>query len=200
MEVGASLEARRPKQFAVGAALERVQGSDRLMLEQFRRQGRAAEALEQNQQIRGQYEQRAESDSRFLRDPTVLSQPIERQPVRAAAPSEGNPFADEAPKPQPSAEKLNDPFATDDGGAAASQERGGSTKNGKTPPSKLMGVLGRVLQRTVPLPSIDGLRNQLPQTSAAPSDGTPANNAEPGTKQNTTPSQPNNSEDPFGGP
>lgn len=41
MLVGAALEAQRAKRFAVGAALERVQGHDRLLLEQFRRQARA---------------------------------------------------------------------------------------------------------------------------------------------------------------
>lgn len=37
MQVGAALEAQQPNRFAIGKALERVQGSDRLMLERFRR-------------------------------------------------------------------------------------------------------------------------------------------------------------------
>ena len=40
MHVGAALEAQRPNRFAVGAALMRVQGRDRLLLEQYRRQAR----------------------------------------------------------------------------------------------------------------------------------------------------------------
>ncbi len=40
MLVGAALEAQRPNRFAVGTALMRVQGRDRLLLEQFRRQAR----------------------------------------------------------------------------------------------------------------------------------------------------------------
>jgi hypothetical protein len=191
MEVGATLEARRPKQFAVGTALERVQGSDRLMLEQYRRQGRAAAALQRDQQLRGRYDQPVESDSRLLRDPIASSRPLQRQPSPPTTSSDSNPFADEAPKPQPPVATQSDPFATDDGGAA---------KDGKVPPGKLMGVLGRVLQRTVPLPSIEGLRNELPHSSPAPVGSSPANNAQPGTKQNTKPGQTNNSEDPFGGP
>jgi hypothetical protein len=40
MQGGAALEAQRPGRFAVGAALERVQGRDRLLIEQYRRQAR----------------------------------------------------------------------------------------------------------------------------------------------------------------
>lgn len=40
MMVGAQLEAQASQRFAVGAALERVQGSNRLMLEEFRREAR----------------------------------------------------------------------------------------------------------------------------------------------------------------
>lgn len=41
MLVGAMVEAQHPQRYAVGTALERVQGCDRLMLEQFRREARA---------------------------------------------------------------------------------------------------------------------------------------------------------------
>jgi hypothetical protein len=40
MMVGAALEAQRPQRYAVGSALMCVQGPDRLLLEQFRRQAR----------------------------------------------------------------------------------------------------------------------------------------------------------------
>ncbi len=40
MLVGANLEAQFPQRQAIGAALERIQGSDRLMLEEFRRSAR----------------------------------------------------------------------------------------------------------------------------------------------------------------
>lgn len=44
MQHGAALEAQQPNRFAIGAALERVQGPDRLLLEQFRNAGRLAAA------------------------------------------------------------------------------------------------------------------------------------------------------------
>jgi hypothetical protein len=44
MMVGANIEAQSPQRFAVGRALERVQGSHRLMLEQYRRQARSEAA------------------------------------------------------------------------------------------------------------------------------------------------------------
>ncbi len=44
MMVGANIEVQRPQRFAVGRALERVQGSNRLMLEQYRRQARSQAA------------------------------------------------------------------------------------------------------------------------------------------------------------
>jgi hypothetical protein len=45
MMTGAALEAQRPNRWGIGAALERVQGYDRLLLEQFRRQARLEAAL-----------------------------------------------------------------------------------------------------------------------------------------------------------
>jgi hypothetical protein len=44
MANGAALEARQPGRYAVGAALARVQGGDRLLLEQFRQQARTKAA------------------------------------------------------------------------------------------------------------------------------------------------------------
>lgn len=44
MTSGAALEARQPGRYAVGAALARVQGADRLLLERFRQQARTQAA------------------------------------------------------------------------------------------------------------------------------------------------------------
>jgi len=79
-------------QFAVGAALERAQGSDRLLLEQYRRKGRDAAAIEHDEQLRGRYTSPVESDSRLLRDPTTLSRSGNRQPIPAKGSSDDNPF------------------------------------------------------------------------------------------------------------
>ncbi len=70
LRVGAALEAAQPNRYAVGTALQRVQGSHRLMLEQFRRQAStwAAEAATQ----RG-----AERDQQITdRDPGALRQQV----------------------------------------------------------------------------------------------------------------------------
>jgi hypothetical protein len=40
MMVGAAIEAKQPRRFAIGSALERVQGPDRLLLEKYRREAR----------------------------------------------------------------------------------------------------------------------------------------------------------------
>jgi hypothetical protein len=44
MQVGATLEAQRPQHYAIGTALERVQGPHRLLLEQYRREARSQAA------------------------------------------------------------------------------------------------------------------------------------------------------------
>ena len=203
MEVGAMLEARHPKQFAIGSALERVQGGDRLLLEEYRRKGREAAAIDRGNPIRSQRELQHPQfdDSRVLREPTATSRPTPRQSAPTTTPADNNPFADEStkpqpqPKPQPPVDRSSDPFSTDDGKAAAKP----TGNNGKAPPSKLMGVLGRVLEKSVPLPSVEGLRNQLP--TAAPTSGgnRGANDSAPPTMQKTKPPQTNNTEDPFGG-
>jgi hypothetical protein len=70
MRTGAALEAREPNRFAVGIALERVQGGDRLLLERFRREGRVAEANLSIARERSRYEQITE------REPEVLHQRV----------------------------------------------------------------------------------------------------------------------------
>ena len=199
MAAGATLEARRPKQFAVGAALERVQGSDRLLLEQFRRKGQATAAIERDEQSRGRYDQRVESETRLLRETAVPGQSSSRTSAPMPTSVDGNPFADEAPRPKPHSppgEATSDPFGA--GGEAANSQPEKSTSDAKAPPGNLMGVLGRVLEKTVPLPSVEGLRNQLPASPAGPTPGTPA--SPPSNPQKDTKASPaNNNEDPFGG-
>ena len=72
MMVGANLEARYPNRFAVGRALERVQGSNRLVLEQYRRQGRADAVSNREQLRRERYPQTFDQDSQVLRRQIVI--------------------------------------------------------------------------------------------------------------------------------
>jgi hypothetical protein len=199
MEIGARLEARRPKQFAVGSALERVQGSDRLLLEKYRRQGRAAATIQRDEQNRGRYDQHALPESGLLRDSTSSSRNLERQPGPPTTSSSENPFADDTPKPLPHSESQSDPFSPG-GSTSTKQPPESSAANAKGQHGNLMGVLGRVLERTVPLPSVDGLRNKLPGSPPPASGNNEANNAKPDAKRNNPPTDTNNSEDPFGGP
>jgi hypothetical protein len=203
MAAGATLEARRPKQFAVGTALERVQGNDRLLLEQFRRKGQATAAIERDDQNRGRYDQRVESDTRLLRETAAPGQSTSRTAAPVPASVDGNPFADEAPQPKPQsppADATSDPFGAVGGAASSPPEK--STLD-KAPSGKLMRVLGRVLEKTVPLPSVEGLRNRLPTSPVGPSPVGPTPDTpapQPTNPQKDAKASPaGNSEDPFGG-
>jgi len=70
MQAGAAWEAQAPNRFAVGAALERVQGQHRILLEQYRREGRLAEATRRHERNRARYQQISG------REPEVLHQKI----------------------------------------------------------------------------------------------------------------------------
>jgi hypothetical protein len=120
MIVGAALEAQRPKRYAVGTALERVQGHDRLTLEQFRRQARldaAPSGPVTNQVIQAQSLPDRDADvlrqrvviplDQFLEAgvPTPLSDAV-------AAPSETPRTFVEPPSPEPTVPMP--PSATDD--------------------------------------------------------------------------------------
>jgi len=72
MHIGALLEAQRPQRFAVGSALERVQGSHRLMLEQFRRQALAGAAAIREQLSRQRHEQIVARDREVLRERVII--------------------------------------------------------------------------------------------------------------------------------
>ena len=78
MMVGASLEAQRPNRFSVGRALERVQGSHRLTLEQYRRQGRTLTASTTNTgtMMPEQRQRTVSDDSYVLRNRIVV--PLDR--------------------------------------------------------------------------------------------------------------------------
>ena len=76
MMVGASIEARHPQRFAVGKALERVQGGHRLMLERYRREARsqqvALKPAQPSQRFRRQPPQAKSQDEHVLRRRIVI--------------------------------------------------------------------------------------------------------------------------------
>ena len=197
MQIGAAVEAQRPRQFAVGTALERVQGGDRLLLEQYRREARAANPIQGGVLSRPRPGPSIPSDAAVLRHPPANVSPS--TPIRSSKAATGSedPFADDSPKSPVPAATQNDPFAAEQPESAAAQKPDNSAPTGKLPPGKLMGVLGHVLERTVPLPSVEGLRHELPNSSPVPARNGPA---PPSTKPsgNKQPSPANNTEDPFG--
>ena len=171
MMFGAALEAREPGRYPVGKSLERVQGGDRLVLEGYRRQARQAHAIQRGERSRAQFGQTAVTDAEVLRQ--KVSVPLDqlvqpgtladwtRGPAGLQMPKQPAPLADSQDRGGPDADATpgdpfaDDPFADADGAANDQPE-------GKVPSGKLLGILGRVLRRTAPLPSLEGLREQLP--------------------------------------
>ena len=118
-ERGAQIEATSNAVFPVGRSLERIQGTQRLALEKYRRNARLAVRSQQKVKRRARYEQLQRNEQGVLRDGSA--------PAPAAA-----------PLPQPGDAK-NNPF-TDDSGLAegapvAAPERtsGGTTLDPTTP-------------------------------------------------------------------
>ena len=76
MMVGASVEAQRPQRFAVGKALERVQGGHRLTLERYRREARsrqvALKPAQPGQRVRRPRPQITSHDEHVLRQRVVI--------------------------------------------------------------------------------------------------------------------------------
>lgn len=128
MQIGASLEAQRPQRYAVGMALERVQGSQRLMLEQFRRQALTGAAALREQLNRERDQQIAARDREVLRERVVIPleallepgiprplspQELARRQAAVALPASSAP-APVARPPVPSITADDDPFRDDE--------------------------------------------------------------------------------------
>jgi hypothetical protein len=130
MLVGATVEAQLPHRYAIGAALERVQGPNRLMLEEFRRNAHrnvaAQTAASANAPVRNTTF--VERDSAVLRDKRIVPleellrpggpQAIVDEPARTSSPAlppQGNaPAATAAGQPaETPAAAPNDPFGDD---------------------------------------------------------------------------------------
>lgn len=71
MQLGASIEAEQPGRRAVGAALQRVQGAERLTLEKYRRQARSNAGI-MRQQSRIATSQQFSDESQYLYQPVIV--------------------------------------------------------------------------------------------------------------------------------
>jgi hypothetical protein len=111
MLAGATVEARAPARYAVGTALERVQGQDRLLLESYRRQARLDEAAHRDQRARTRYEITVDRESEVLRREVEvpMEELLEPAPPRELIKHQPRP----APRDTKPAEALGDPFADD---------------------------------------------------------------------------------------
>jgi hypothetical protein len=133
MAAGAELEAARPNRYAVGAALQRVQGSHRLLLERYRRDARENAAGVSAEVARQRAEQMKARDAGALRAKVVIPldeffrpggpQPLSAEEVaRRAAAAQQAPLPATPPAPTPPAPQATvpeDPFADDSSEAAA---------------------------------------------------------------------------------
>jgi len=181
--IAASLEARSRNAFPVGKSLERVQGADRLLLEQYRWQGRAADgatvsSVAQVNASPGRVPT-LPAETRAMRQ--QLSVPLDRlvQPVslselvemsaQSPTPTATNPFADDHP----------------------------TAPDGKISSGKLMGIVGRALMKSAPVPSLDGLRERIP---GLPSSATNDSSVQAEDEFGAEASSPSVGDDPFGEP
>ena len=181
--IGATLEARSAGSYPVGKSLERVQGGDRLMLEQYRWRARAddgmidgADARSPNRANAAMHTVTMNTDVGALRQ--KVSVPLDRlvqsvslaelANVSAEMPAPAAPAAAAAPVESTARDAASvakaspdDPFADDPRPAAG----------GKIPSGKLLGILGRAIVEAAPIPSLEGLREQIPGLPAPAASG-----------------------------
>jgi hypothetical protein len=193
MQIGAALEAQQPNRFAVGAALQRVQGGDRLLLEQYRRDGQLAELrsrVERDQARYGQIRTR-ESEVTYQKAtiplggllqsngarPAVVYEPRSAPRLQAASPARfapaaagpagaaGDPFADDATATPAGAGPANLPLLGPAGPAGASPTAPSKAEADDNPFGAP--ASGRAAPRTQPAP---------PATRTLPADDNPFGN------------------------
>lgn len=167
-QFAAILEARSHGSYPVGKSLERVQGSQRWLLEQYRWRARTESVADGQNDPRSAETQATwtiHTDVGVLRQRVSL--PLERLTEQvslaelAAAGAAAN-TATESPA-------VSNPFADDARPAPAANPQG------KVTSGKLLGILGRAIVRSSPVPSVDSLQRYIPGLS-----GPSASDAPPG--------------------
>lgn len=112
MRIGAALEANNPgNRYAIGKALERVQGPHRRTLEKFRQQARMDRLQNRQLQTRQRYEQLQQREPAVLR--RNVSVPLD-QLVEPSLVLPEHPVTDPAPEPAAPATKLMPPAVSPD--------------------------------------------------------------------------------------
>ncbi len=128
IETGAAIEAKLPNRYAVGSALQRVQGSDRLILERYRRQARSA-AIANYRSNRTRIGRQAHDDAQVLRQQVVVpldefssesdprsltAEELQQRAAAAAARAAAARPAEAVPPATPPADPFNDDVAAED--------------------------------------------------------------------------------------
>jgi hypothetical protein len=156
--VAASLESRSRNSYPVGKSLERVQGADRLLLEKFRWQARSAEPA-----IVGNPATSAVTPGRYSFSPAeqrALRQPATPPLDRSVQPASLSELVDASPATTIATDNPTNPFADDPASASP----------GKLSSGKLIGIVGRALMQSAPVPSLDALRDHIPIDLPIPAD------------------------------
>ncbi len=199
MLTGAMLEAQSPRHFAIGAALERVQGSERLMLERYRRDARRDAVVQATATIPtapvaapATFVQ-PEPDAAVLRQHRVvpleeLLRPEGPHAVAVEAPTTATPVPpqkapEKSPPPTTFAPRTTSPLPTPPSAAPPA-----------TPPPPVAGN-----------PFEDDTSKQQPAAAPAPPSATPAtppqpapSQSAPAAKPSATPPAPAPEDNPFG--
>lgn len=165
-QIAAALEARSRGSYPVGKALERVQGGERLLLEQYRWRAEPDRAVATGED--GQFDSNHRAMPAMQTDVGVLRQKVSVPLDRLVQPVSLADLAGLSADTTNAASSLADPFADDPSPASA----------GKIPSGKLLGILGRAIVNSAPVPSLDGLREQIPGLSPLAADAASDSDAE----------------------
>ena len=214
LRTGAAIEANsNASAYGIGESLQRVQGANRLKLEQFRRAAKLGQANRAIENARRRYDQQERIQTSAVRRPVrlsldALSNPVEpSQLATLLIPDEALPTvpvapAVEAPAVAPEevvAADQGDPFADDpisepvvpDSSAipaeGAPEATAGSVKAGSLP-----GIFGRILGRQLPTVDVERYRGMVPSIGGG--------EMPPDMPQDLGGAAPSTEVDPFGSP
>ncbi|MEX2171607.1 MAG: hypothetical protein WD851_19975 [Pirellulales bacterium] len=209
LRTGAAIEANsNASAYGIGEALQRVQGANRLKLEQFRRAAKLDQANRAIENARRRYDQHLRIQTSAGRRPVrlsldALSNPVEpSQLATLLIPEEALPTVPVAPAVAPEevvAADQGDPFADDPvsqaaatdipdaAGEGAPEATAGSVKAGSLP-----GIFGRILGRQLPTVDVDRIRGMVPSIGGG--------EMPPDMPQDLGGAAPSTEVDPFGSP
>lgn len=158
--IAAALETRNPDRYPVAETIAKLANSDRALVNRFRWRSQTADvalALDRGEMaIHERPTPVVHTDAGVLRQP--LSLPLDRLAQSTTLADLAAASAKQTPTT--AIETGSNPFADDP--ASHASANGPTAAEGKIPSGKLLGILSRAAARAAPLPSLEGVRNQLP--------------------------------------